>query len=170
MPYPAHLLDKPNHMLHRASLMHSWHLRLNHTHPGAIRSMARQKDARSLPQTLARQPPPTHCHSCSVGHMAKLSRIGCVSRPPPRQTLTIDIVGPLPKKISGHHYVLTCTEFLIRYKLSFLLHKKQDSERCVEEIMALLELHCDRKPVRIPCENSEFSLNYTHTSQRTTAS
>lgn len=81
IPYPHHLPPIPTKLSPTAYMLYTWHLRLNHTPPSIIRSMAAHPAKLELPSRLSHAHVPVHCHGCATGHMQRASHPPAIAVP-----------------------------------------------------------------------------------------
>ena len=135
-------------------MLYTWYLRLNHTYPSIIRSMAAQpvKTWATLPTLpCARTRPLPRLRDWP--YAVHLPPPG-TSRPPLGHTVATDIAGPYPPTPEGFKYFLTFIELHIRHAIVVLLRKRSEAEQHIRSVLTRLGRHLGRPIVRLRSDNA----------------
>lgn len=145
--------------------MHTWHRKLGHRDPNAIRKLTRNKLAMGI--KLVDCGIKETCESCIRGKIARKPFPPKI-KPTSKQVLDLlhtDLCGPMRTQTpGGNKYFLTIIDDYSRYVKIYLLKNKSDTTEAMKEYIEMVKTKFERTPKTIRSDRGREYLKTSLTS------
>lgn len=132
---------------HNEKCIHSWHQRLGHRDPEAIRKM--QKNGLIENMKIVECGVRELCGTCAKGKMARVPfpKKSLTETKEPLDLIHSDVCGPMSTQTpSGKRYIVTFIDDFSRFTVIQLLAHKSEVEGCIKHFVELVKNKFNRKP------------------------
>lgn len=135
---------------------------MNHTSLSRLYCISRLPVQLGSPMILALTTLETTCSCFSAGALVKAAHQDVMTRPPPGNSISTDVMGPMPETPEGIKYAVTFLELHTRVEIVLLMQSRKKPERFMLETTAKILHHFRRSLARIRADNAaEYATKHT---------